>query len=179
MHAGWMARGGGKACTSQAKLGGESGPPWQLGDTWGNSLMQDAFAFSDGICLQLQRVRPEAIMQACNQADGRGGVNEVDPTGLASWGLAETLAAFVVRRRMLFDGRVVLELGCGRGLCGIVAAHYAAAVTLTDYEPAVLALAGLNAAAAGPALLARGRQRPAIDQLTWSVTAMPLLATMS
>ena len=60
-------------------------------------------------------------------------------------GLATTLSAFVVERRGLVAGRRVLELGCGRGLCGLVAAQCgAASVVLTDYEPAVLALARKN-----------------------------------
>eukprot|EP01052_Picozoa_sp_SAG31_P015199 SAG31_NODE_970_length_10676_cov_12.566985_6_plen_348_part_00 len=101
--------------------------------------------------LELQCVRPEAILRACNVAGKRGGVNDTDPTGMQLWGLARTVSAFVAERASLVVGRSVLELGCGNGMCGLVAACCGAAhVTLTDYEPSVLALAELNAAAVAP-----------------------------
>lgn len=54
----------------------------------------------------------------------------------------------MIERAALLVGKGVLELGCGQGMCGLVAAHFADRVMLTDYEPSVLALAALNAEAA-------------------------------
>ena len=51
------------------------------------------------------------------------------PCGMAAW----CLHAGCSRMVHLFSGKTVLELGCGVGLPGIVAAHWASHVYLTDY----------------------------------------------
>jgi 2-polyprenyl-3-methyl-5-hydroxy-6-metoxy-1,4-benzoquinol methylase len=60
------------------------------------------------------------------------------------WPSAVALAHYVAQRLDL-AGRRVLELGCGLGLVGIVAALQGAQVLCTDYEPAALAFAHYNA----------------------------------
>lgn len=53
------------------------------------------------------------------------------------WIGARALARFLVDRQGL-GGRRVLDLGCGLGLCGLVAAAYGAEVWFADREPAAL-----------------------------------------
>jgi predicted nicotinamide N-methyase len=60
------------------------------------------------------------------------------------WPSAVALAHYVAQRLDL-AGRRVLELGCGLGLVGVVAALQGAHVLCTDYEPAALAFAHYNA----------------------------------
>ena len=60
------------------------------------------------------------------------------------WPAAVALAHYVAQRLDL-AGRRVLELGCGLGLVGVVAALQGAQVLCTDYEPAALAFAHYNA----------------------------------
>ncbi len=122
------------------------------------------------LTLKLYVVRPAAILAECNHASkaGGGAVNATDTTGLAAWGLATTLSSYVAGRRELVAGKRVLELGCGRGLCGLVAAQCGAArVVLSDYEPAVLALAQKNVAANAAAHASVGVQ-PSVERLVWS-----------
>jgi len=51
-------------------------------------------------------------------------------------------------------------------MCGLVAAHWASTVVISDYEPAVLALARRNV----EANLASLRAQPTVEQLVWSQT---------
>ena len=60
------------------------------------------------------------------------------------WPAAVAMAHYIVQRLPL-DGRRVLELGCGLGLVGVVAALHGARVLCTDYEEAALAFARHNA----------------------------------
>jgi predicted nicotinamide N-methyase len=60
------------------------------------------------------------------------------------WPSAVAMANYVTKRPDLAVWRV-LELGCGLGLVGIVAALQGAHVLCTDYEPAALAFAHHNA----------------------------------
>ncbi len=60
------------------------------------------------------------------------------------WPAAVALANYLAQRCPL-SGRHVLELGCGLGLVGIVAALRGARVLSTDYEDAALAFARYNA----------------------------------
>ena len=60
------------------------------------------------------------------------------------WPAAVAMAHYIVQRLPL-DGRRVLELGCGLGLVGVVAALHGAQVLCTDYEEAALAFARHNA----------------------------------
>lgn len=49
------------------------------------------------------------------------------------WDSGLLLSSFIFRHRALFRGKRILELGSGCGLAGLVMAHYAANVILTDY----------------------------------------------
>jgi predicted nicotinamide N-methyase len=60
------------------------------------------------------------------------------------WTGALTLARYV-EERIECQGLNVLDLGCGLGLTGIVAALKGGTVTFTDKEPAALAFATVNA----------------------------------
>ncbi len=60
------------------------------------------------------------------------------------WPSAVGLARYLDRRVPL-DGQRVLELGCGLGLLGVVAARHGARVLCTDYEAEALAFTRHNA----------------------------------
>lgn len=69
-----------------------------------------------------------------------GGDYQWEPFWAQAWPSARRLADWMLEenRRPSWVGRRVLDLGCGVGLCGCVAAAMGAAVTLADYaEPAV------------------------------------------
>uniref|UniRef100_M4B6X0 Uncharacterized protein n=1 Tax=Hyaloperonospora arabidopsidis (strain Emoy2) TaxID=559515 RepID=M4B6X0_HYAAE len=55
-------------------------------------------------------------------------------TGYLLWGAAFVLARWIHKRRDLFVGKSVIEVGSGLGLGGITAARYASHTTLTDYQ---------------------------------------------
>lgn len=61
------------------------------------------------------------------------------------WPSALTMARFIARTNLIAPGTRVLEIGCGLGLVGLVAAKRGAAVTLTDYSDEALAAARRNA----------------------------------
>ena len=65
------------------------------------------------------------------------------PFGLMIWESARVLAD--VMSEMDLAGAKVIELGCGVGLPGFVAASRGASVTMTDHDPLALALAAQNA----------------------------------
>lgn len=65
------------------------------------------------------------------------------------WPASKTLASFVARSAIIGPGSRVLEIGCGLGLCGLVAAAKGASVTLTDRVDEALAIVGANAARNG------------------------------
>ncbi|MBC9786197.1 methyltransferase domain-containing protein [Heliobacterium chlorum] len=71
---------------------------------------------------------------------------EVDelPFWAELWPSAVGLAAYLWHEVNLQD-KTVLELGCGLGLSGIIAAKKGAQVTQTDFIPQALSLAGQNA----------------------------------
>ena len=60
------------------------------------------------------------------------------PFGLMLWESAVALAAEFAARPEWVRGRSVLELGCGVGLAGVVAAALSARVVQTDHDPAAL-----------------------------------------
>ena len=66
----------------------------------------------------------------------------------ASLILADELASLSVR-----PGRTFVEIGCGLGLVGIVAASFGHEVTMTEYDPHALAFARANASLNGLAEL--------------------------
>lgn len=63
------------------------------------------------------------------------------PYGLLLWPSASALATWIDRDRSQLPGKRVLEIGCGIGLAGLVAASHGASVTQTDWQDPVLALA--------------------------------------
>lgn len=48
------------------------------------------------------------------------------------WSSGELMANYIIDHRALFKNKTILELGCGPGLPGIVAAKIGARVILTD-----------------------------------------------
>jgi predicted nicotinamide N-methyase len=87
-------------------------------------------------------------------ADFEGLLEDLDPITFAEderlpywaelWPAAVAMAHYIAQRLPL-AGRRVLELGCGLGLVGVVAALQGARVLCTDYEEAALAFARHNA----------------------------------
>lgn len=61
------------------------------------------------------------------------------------WPTAVAMAEFVARSALVGSGVRALEIGCGVGLVGIVAAKRGAAVVMTDASEAAVATAGRNA----------------------------------
>ena len=49
-----------------------------------------------------------------------------------------------------FQGKTVLELGSGPGLCGLIAANHASVVVLTDYQEIVMDLIDINIQTCNP-----------------------------
>jgi hypothetical protein len=52
---------------------------------------------------------------------GSGSTGTLQCTGLTTWRVADLTTRFMVERAHGFKGRRVLELGCGLGLCGLLA----------------------------------------------------------
>lgn len=77
------------------------------------------------------------------------GDREPFPFGLLLWESAIVLSRELETDADGIRGRRVLELGCGVGLAGIVAAGLGATVTATDHDPLALELATRNAIANG------------------------------
>ncbi len=63
------------------------------------------------------------------------------PYGLILWPAASALASWLDNDRSWLIGKRILEIGCGIGLAGLVAASHGATVVQTDWQPAVLELA--------------------------------------
>ena len=63
------------------------------------------------------------------------------PYGLLLWPAASALAEWLDRQPEKLSGKRVLELGCGIGLAGLVAASHGADVVQTDWQQPVLELA--------------------------------------
>src|SRR5262249_21692243 len=97
----------------------------------------------------------------------------LDDPPLPYWGFAWSgglaIAHHLVAHPELVDGRTVLDMGTGSGLCGIVALRCgAASVTGVDVDPIARAAAGLNARANDVELAVTGRDvlaegPPAVD----------------
>ena len=51
------------------------------------------------------------------------------------WPSALALSQYLLRNQELLVGKLTLEIGCGLGLCGMIAASMGARVTLSDYMP--------------------------------------------
>lgn len=70
---------------------------------------------------------------------------EYFPYGLILWASAIGMAEHLTENPALVRGIRTLEIGCGVGLAGVVAASLGAAVTQTDYLPDAIRLARHNA----------------------------------
>lgn len=79
------------------------------------------------------------------------------PYGLMLWPAAVALAEAVWERGDALAGKRVLELGCGIGLAGLVAAARGARVVQTDYQEEALDLAARAARANGLPQIERRR----------------------
>jgi methyltransferase-like protein 23 len=71
------------------------------------------------------------------------------PYGFLLWESAIGMARFLLGMPELVSGKTVLELGCGVGLSGLIAAACGGIVKQTDHQPGVLELAKKNAEANG------------------------------
>jgi predicted nicotinamide N-methyase len=71
------------------------------------------------------------------------------PYGILLWASAIGLAAHLDENPALVRGRRTLEIGCGVGLAGLVAAALGGIVTQTDYLVDAIMLSGHNAARNG------------------------------
>lgn len=79
-------------------------------------------------------------------AEWSEGSEALDPFGVVLWPAADVLAELVSREEDLRE-RTTLELGCGTGLCSLVAASQGASrVIATDVNPATLELVSSAAA---------------------------------
>ncbi|OWZ22039.1 putative membrane protein [Phytophthora megakarya] len=77
------------------------------------------------------------------QSDGRGGTTL--GFGASVYDSAIALSLYLASHRNLVKGKRVLELGCGPGLVGVVAAHLEPKnVVITDGDPASVALTRRN-----------------------------------
>ena len=61
-------------------------------------------------------------------------------TGTRIWSSSAILADHMISKRSEFEGRSVLELGAGPGVCGLIAVQLGSNVTMTDFDPKVLTL---------------------------------------
>ena len=100
----------------------------------------------------------EALLQA---AEGR----DPFPFGLMLWESAAALAEELYARPGLVSGRSVLELGCGIGLSGVVAAALGGRVLATDHDAGALAAAKRTAEINGVS----GVETAVGDWLDWRV----------
>lgn len=71
-------------------------------------------------------------------------IDERMPYWAASWPSAIGLSKFIDEQQALVKGKAVIEIGCGLGLPGIVAALNGANVTMTDYLQEALDFARSN-----------------------------------
>jgi len=74
----------------------------------------------------------------------KSSVTDFDLTGQIVWPAAIALGKYIVDNKELFAGKNIVELGAGAGVTGLVAAHYAKKVLLTDYMDVVLQLLKKN-----------------------------------
>jgi predicted nicotinamide N-methyase len=56
-----------------------------------------------------------------------------DLTGQIIWEAAEILSKFIIKHSDMWEGKNILELGSGAGLCGLLISRYAKATILSDY----------------------------------------------
>lgn len=104
-------------------------------------VVSDSVAIGEGT-VHLHRVRDiERLIDAIDVLDE----DERIPYWAELWPSAVGLARTIARRPGMVRGLRTIELGCGLGLSGIVAAAAGARVLATDYDRDAVAFARLNA----------------------------------
>ena len=117
--------------------------------------------------LRLRSVPYGLLLTAVN----RGAVRNADDiTGLRLWDFSTCLARFVAVHHATFDGKNVLELGCGCGSLSLSVACSAtgATVVATDYSDAALGFARRNVELHRERVVAREVR---VEPLAWTTTA--------
>ena len=109
---------------------------------------------------QIEAVRDQDALLAAAEAFAH------PPYGLLLWESAVALGHLLARLgRPQLEGRKVLDLGCGVGLPGLVAAGLGAVVVAADHEPLALGVASANARRNGIPPL----RQIAADWRTWDL----------
>ena len=115
--------------------GGEGGGEGEGGGTAAmEGEVTHTFRFGEGAASPLVHVRELGELGADDQTRILGATADYDRTGLQLWAASIVLSRWLVQLADQIDGRGVIELGAGCGLCGIVAARLCGAshVCLTD-----------------------------------------------
>ena len=113
---------------------GTRGTAWESPNTWklGHDALETAEVVGSKISILVRPVRQRQQSQF--------------DVGFQMWPAAAILARWLCQNPHVLGGRRVLEVGAGLGLSGIVAAHMAAEVTLSDFNPVVLRALEANVA---------------------------------
>eukprot|EP01017_Pseudomicrothorax_dubius_P041377 TRINITY_DN6611_c0_g2_i4.p1 TRINITY_DN6611_c0_g2~~TRINITY_DN6611_c0_g2_i4.p1 ORF type:complete len:225 (+),score=51.54 TRINITY_DN6611_c0_g2_i4:73-747(+) len=90
---------------------------------------------------------------------------DFDLTGQVIWKAAYFLSEYIVDNQELFKDKTILELGAGVGLCGLVAAHFAQTIVLTDHHDVVLDLLRRN-------ITQSARDKVFTGKLDWGKTSL-------
>eukprot|EP00455_Lapot_gusevi_P041598 TRINITY_DN4841_c0_g2_i1.p1 TRINITY_DN4841_c0_g2~~TRINITY_DN4841_c0_g2_i1.p1 ORF type:complete len:276 (-),score=41.00 TRINITY_DN4841_c0_g2_i1:172-999(-) len=96
----------------------------------------------DGIQIEISCVNPLAHLRLCSSENESFG--QSCNTGLRVFAGASAMCWFLLRHSHLVLNKKVVELGCGCGLSGIMAARFAQEVCLTDGQQTTLDLAAEN-----------------------------------
>ena len=115
------------------------------------AIVDERVEVAPGVAVAFARIADaDAVLTAAcaSEADVRAGrrprrVLDV-PYWAGVWPSALAIGAHLAARREAIAGRSLLDLGCGTGLAGAIAATLGARVTLVDREPAALLFARLN-----------------------------------
>jgi predicted nicotinamide N-methyase len=109
--------------------------------------------FADDVAFPFTRVAdPDRVLDEVAEEEDRrerlGGPRHEDPLHLPYWAelwdSASGIAQHLVKHRSTMSTARVLDLGCGQGLAGCVAASLGASVLFGDLEPPALLFAQLN-----------------------------------
>jgi predicted nicotinamide N-methyase len=102
--------------------------------------------FGDNIIKIAEIKDPSVYFDALlkNDASHPDVVDEKIPYWCELWPSSMGLSEFLVKNSRLVKNKTVLEIGCGLGLCGIVAAKSGGSVMLTDYIQQAIDFAAYN-----------------------------------
>ena len=110
-----------------------------------------------GMPLPLEHIVKPPSPEALYEWQCSHGLSDADPSWASLWPCAAALAAHLVSRPGLVADRRVVELGCGLGVTGLVAAKLGAStVTLVDREGLALQCAMATAERCGLSIAAVG-----------------------